>query len=139
MADGASAISAGVATLTITGIGSTVAETFVAAATSVADAVASFMAAMAVTSTVAEASTAVTHSAAAASTAEEVFMVDTVGADSMVAVMAVDTGKLLDSSAPPDGRQHALPAVSSLVWTPRETRDQKCVRRGCVIGVVECG
>jgi hypothetical protein len=84
----------------ITGIGSTVAETFVAAATSVADGVASFTAAMAVTSTVAEASVGVTHSAAAASTAEEVFMVDTVGADPMVAVMAADAGKFLDSSTP---------------------------------------
>ena len=60
-------------TLMITGIGSTVAETFVAAATSVADAVASFTAAMAATSTVAETSTAGTRSAAvAASTAEEI-------------------------------------------------------------------
>jgi hypothetical protein len=111
----------------ITGIGSTVAETFVAAATSVADAVASFTAAMAVTSTVAEASTAVTHSAAAVATsmAEEAFMVDTVGADPMVAVMAVDTGKFLDSSTPPHGRQHALPAVSFFEWTRRETRDQE--------------
>jgi hypothetical protein len=87
----------------ITGAGSTGAETSVAVATSVADAVASFTAAMAVTSTVAEASTAVTHSAAAVATsmAEEAFMVDTVGADPMVAVMAVDTGKFLDSSTPP--------------------------------------
>jgi hypothetical protein len=103
-ADGASAISAGVATLTITGIGSTVAETFVAAVTSVADAVASFTAAMAVTST------AVTHSAAAVATsmAEETSTVDTVAADPMAAVMA-DTGKFLNSSTPQT-------AGSTLCW-----------------------
>jgi hypothetical protein len=126
--------------LTITGIGSTVAETFVAAATSVADAVASFTAAMAVTSTVAEASVGVTHSAAAVATsmAEGAFMVDTVGADPMVAVMAVDTGKFLDSSTPPHTAGSTLcrpfPFLSGLGAKPAT---RKCVRRGCVIGVVE--
>jgi hypothetical protein len=122
----------------ITGIGSTVAETFVAAATSVADAVASFTAAMAVTSTVAEASVGATHSTAAASTAEEVSTVDAVGADPMVAVMAVDTGKFLDSSTHPQTAGSTLcrpfPFWFGLGAKPAT---RKCVRRGCVIGVVE--
>jgi len=98
--------SAGAATLMTTGAGSTGAETSAAGVTSVADGVASFTADLAVTSTVVEASTEVMHSAAAAvSTAEEVSMVAAVLAEA-------DADRFLDSSTPPDGRQHALPAVS---------------------------
>ena len=100
-ADGASATSVGIATLTITGAGSTVAETSVVGETSVVDAVASFAVDLAVTSMVAETSTAATHSAVVATTSMAVAasMVDMEGAGPMAAGTA-DTGKFLNGSTP---------------------------------------